>query len=182
MKQYQNYIFDFNKSIKNLTIGTLKNMKLKDYKNYKLGHVNPNGFFPKLEVGSIKEIRFERSGLIMILNQLFVHSQTNQADAFLYFDLLFDEWDLNVADIQENGLKFMALIVCVGVKQIKGSSIGGLEIEGEDFEAKQFIMPKNQHQADASDNFKLLEFTNQCASISTNIFHKNSTAQIDSRS
>ena len=58
--------------------------------------------------------------------------------------MLFDEWDLNVADIQPG--KWVEIYgvdcLCVGVKQIKGSSIGGLEIEGEDFEAKQFIMPK----------------------------------------
>jgi len=100
-EELSDYIFDFNKSIKNLTIGTLKNMKLKDYKNYKLGHVNPNGFFPKLEVGSIKEIRFERSGLDYDFEPV-VRAFSNKpgADAFLYFDLLFDEWDLNVADIQ----------------------------------------------------------------------------------
>ena len=144
-EELSNYIFDFNKSIKNLTIGTLKNMKLKDYKNYKLGHVNPNGFFPKLEVGSIKEIRFERSGLDYDFEPV-VRAFSNKpgADAFLYFDLLFDEWDSNVADIQPG--KWVEIYgvdcLCVGVKQIEGSSLGGLDIEGEDYEAKQFIMPK----------------------------------------
>ena len=55
MKNCPNYIFDFNKSIKNLTIGTLKNMKLKDYKNYKLGHVNANGIFQSLKLVQSKK-------------------------------------------------------------------------------------------------------------------------------